>query len=264
MEMYDENDENIVMETVCTDITCTHCDTPAAQKVGGLTGHSSDLHCCTWCKCTLLAVNKWKFPARDDFEMLKQKSTILKNHGVRWSALDWIPGWRPALQMVLDFMHCIYLGVVAFFWTQVLFAAHMFPGVNGANSVKQRFEDVINAIQWLSHITCLLKNLGKNQSFKKADEWCCLLTVTPVVLWYAWHDPNNTIPDTASALSLNEQVTIKHSRHWLSLFNAVLFLCVALIDLGVELTINHHLATHFPVMIKVYSPVYGWWLFAFE
>lgn len=53
-----------------------------------------------------------------------------------------------------------YIGVVAFFWTRVLFAAHMFPGANGTNSAKQRFEDTINSIQWPTHITRLPKNVS--------------------------------------------------------------------------------------------------------
>lgn len=64
---------------------------------------------------------------RQDYDMLKQKfyskdapiprqSTILKNHGVRFSAFDWIPGWRPSRQTALDFMHCIYLGIISSFF----------------------------------------------------------------------------------------------------------------------------------------------------
>ncbi|KAE9404137.1 hypothetical protein BT96DRAFT_955712 [Gymnopus androsaceus JB14] len=308
MEIFDESNEDLITETVYADVNCTNCDTPGARKISGLAGHSSDLHCCAWCYCTLLEVNQQSgyiaenFVMRQDYDMLKQKfyskdapiprqSTILKNHGVRFSAFDWIPGWRPSRQTALDFMHCIYLGVVAFFWTRVLFATHMFPGANGVNSAKQHFEDAINSIQWPSHITRFPKNLGENQSLKKADEWRRLLTVTPVLLWIASRNPDDTIPDTEPAVSPNERITTTHSRRRLSLYKAVLFLCVAvrllatkknsvdqanagqtyfahyclaLLALGVELTVNHHLAMHFSWMIKIYGPVYSWWLFAFE
>jgi hypothetical protein len=61
------------------------------------------------------------FVPREDFDMLKQKfyskdappqqqAHILTAHGVRFSCLDYIPGWRPSLQTALDFMHCIFLG----------------------------------------------------------------------------------------------------------------------------------------------------------
>lgn len=61
------------------------------------------------------------FVYRNDFEMLKQKfyskdapparcKNILDNHGVRFCAMDRIPGWRPSRQTVLDFMHAMFLG----------------------------------------------------------------------------------------------------------------------------------------------------------
>ncbi|KAJ3911125.1 hypothetical protein F5877DRAFT_20391, partial [Lentinula edodes] len=199
-----------------------------------------------------------------------------------------IPGWRPSKQTALDFMHCMFLGVVAFLWTRILFAAHMFPGANGS---KHRFEDIINSVRWPTHITRLPKNLGESQSLKKADEWRRLLTVTPIILWYAWRDNDDSIPDTEPPVSSNEKITTTHSRKRLSLYNTVLYPCVAvrllstkrismvqanqgqqyfahyclrLLGLGAELTINHHLAMHFAMMVKLFGPVYAWWLFAFE
>ena len=49
--------------------------------------------------------------------------------------------------------------MVAFLFNYVLFAAHMFSGLGGADSPKRRFEDVINSIKWPSHITRLPKNV---------------------------------------------------------------------------------------------------------
>jgi hypothetical protein len=51
-------------------------------------------------------------------------------------------------------------GIVAFFFTHVLFAAHMFPGAGGDNSSKKRFENVVNSIRWPTHITRLPKNVS--------------------------------------------------------------------------------------------------------
>lgn len=45
------------------------------------------------------------------------------------------------------------------------------------------------------------------------------------------------------------------------------FLCqylTACLDLGIHLVINHHMAIHYLAMIKLWGPVYSWWLFAFE
>lgn len=40
--------------------------------------------------------------------------------------------------------------------------------------------------------------------------------------------------------------------------------CRALLALGVPLAINHHLSLHFYDMIRLFGPIYAWWLFAFE
>ena len=38
----------------------------------------------------------------------------------------------------------------------------------------------------------------------------------------------------------------------------------ALLALKVHLIINHHMAMHYLRMIKLFGPIYSWWLFAFE
>lgn len=136
-----------------------------------------------------------------------------------------------------------------------------------------------------------VSQLGENQSLKKADEWRRLLVVTPIVLWFAWKGDNGEIPDSEPPVSSNEKITTSHSRNRKALYDVILLLCVGvrmlstkkismaqanagqmflahycqqLILLGVTLTINHHLSMHFASMIKIFGPVYGWWLFAFE
>jgi hypothetical protein len=86
---------------------------------------------------------------------------ILDSYGARWSNLNLVSGWRPSTRAVLDFMHNIFLSVIAHLFTTVLFSSYMFSGVGGANSPKQRFEDLINAIKWPSHITRLPKNVRR-------------------------------------------------------------------------------------------------------
>lgn len=58
MEMYDENDENIVEEDVYADAAINDCDTPAGRKLSGLAGHSADNCPCPWCRCTSLDINR--------------------------------------------------------------------------------------------------------------------------------------------------------------------------------------------------------------
>lgn len=115
--------------------------------------------------------------------------------------------------------------------------------------------------------------------------------VTPVVLWFAWKGDDGEIPDSEPPVSANENITTTHSRNRKSLYEVILLLCVGvrklstkrismaqanegqsylshycqrLLVLGVELTINHHISMHFASMIKLFGPVYSWWLFPFE
>lgn len=125
---------------------------------------------------------------------------------------------------------------------------------------------------------------------KKADEWRRLLTITPVLLWWTWKDANDEIPDAAPSLPHNAVNVPDHSRNTRHLYAVVLILCAAvrmlaartismaqgrlghrflvqylttLLDLRVHLVINHHMAMHYLRMIKLFGPVYAWWLFAF-
>ena len=118
--------------------------------------------------------------------MLKQKlyyrdappqcqKTILSSFRVCWSAFDSSPGWLPARSTALDFMHAIFLvclptltymfhfmlliGVVTPLFNKFLFGAHLFSGIGGSNSAKQHLENIINSVQWPSHITWLPKNV---------------------------------------------------------------------------------------------------------
>jgi hypothetical protein len=91
---------------------------------------------------------------------IRRQNTILKDHGVRWTILNILSGWLPSTKTALDFMHNIFLGIIAHLFMQVLFAVHMFPGAGGNNSPKQRFEDLINSVRWPSHITRLPKNVS--------------------------------------------------------------------------------------------------------
>jgi hypothetical protein len=115
--------------------------------------------------------------------------------------------------------------------------------------------------------------------------------VTPVVLWWAWKDQDDEIPDTEPPILPTEIVKTTHSRRRKALYDTIILLCVSvrmlstkvismdqakagqmylanycqrMILLGAPLTINHHIAMHFSSMIKIFGPIYSWWLFAFE
>ena len=39
---------------------------------------------------------------------------------------------------------------------------------------------------------------------------------------------------------------------------------VACFELGIHLVVNHCMSVHYITMIKLWGPVYSWWLFAFK
>jgi hypothetical protein len=135
------------------------------------------------------------------------------------------------------------------------------------------------------------KQLGENQSLKKADEWRWLMSIAPVVLWEIWQDNEDEVPNEDPPLPPSASRNIRHSRNTRRLFEAAVFLscaiqilackkismkearlgqdflvlhCRLLLDLGAILHINHHASMHFLAQFKLFGPVYAWWLFAFE
>ncbi|KAF9226427.1 hypothetical protein BS17DRAFT_765413 [Gyrodon lividus] len=200
------------------------------------------------------------------------------------------PCWFLMKKTALDFMHCIFLGIICHLFMKILFAAYMFPGTGGNQSPKCCFEDLINSVQWPSHITRLPKNLGENQTLKKANEWRCILTIMPVLLWWSWRDVRDLVPNEDPPLPPNMQPP-NSSQNCCAIYDTVLLLCVGVwilasckismaqvqvgqmflsqyclhcLQLGVHLTINHHASMHISAMRKQFGPVYSWWLFAFE
>ncbi|KAG1794952.1 uncharacterized protein BJ212DRAFT_1528927 [Suillus subaureus] len=302
MDVYGEEE----LADVFADNEALACDMPALHKCNGTAGHSHDFHPCAFCDVNIIKINTPEgynnsWTDKNDYHMLRQsfyskdatptcQEAILQDHGVRFSILNVISGWLPLRKSALDFMHCIFLGIISHLFMCVLFGGYMFLGMGGVNSPKRRFEDIINAVRWPSHVTQLPKNLGENQSLKKADKWCCLLMITLDILWWSWRDTNDEIPDTEPPLPPNT-IALDFSRNCHSLYKAILFLCTGVqilascmismaqartgqsflahyclecLQLCIPLTINHQALMHTADMIKKFGPVYAWWLFIFE
>ncbi|EPQ59179.1 hypothetical protein GLOTRDRAFT_54945, partial [Gloeophyllum trabeum ATCC 11539] len=229
-------------QEVFADETLDDCDTPGARKMCGLASHTHGMQPCPWCHATSTDINKPEgyepdsFVKKDDSELLRQsfiskgahplrQTQILDDYGIRWCVKSLLPEWLPTRKCALDFMHNIFLGIIGHLFVKVLFAGYMFSAAGGAHSSKQRFEDLVNSVQWPSHVTRLPKNLGENQSLKKADEWRRLLHITPVLLWWAWKDGADEIPNSEPPLPSNTKSKPTHSRNRRSLYSAILKLC---------------------------------------
>jgi len=44
-----------------------------------------------------------------------RQAVILKTAGARFSVMNTLPGWLPSTKSALDFMHCIFLGLLPLF-----------------------------------------------------------------------------------------------------------------------------------------------------
>ncbi|KAG1731002.1 hypothetical protein EDB19DRAFT_2010037 [Suillus lakei] len=295
MDVYGEEE----LADVFADNEALACDMPASHKCNRTAGHSHDFHPCAFCDVDIVKINTPEgynnsWTNKNDYHMLHQsfyskdptpahQEAILQDHGVRFSILNVISGWLPSRKSALDFMHCIFLGIISHLFMHVLFSGYMLSGMGGVNSPKQHFEDIINAVRWPSHVTQLPKNicLGENQSLKKADEWCHLLMITPVILWWSWRDTNDEILDTEPPLPPNTIAPdFSHNCHLLAavrMFPTTISMaqactgqsflahyCLECLQLCIPLTINHQASMHTADMIKKFGPVYAWWLFAFE
>lgn len=103
------------------------CDLPGARKVAGLAGHSSDKNFCPLCPLKKSAINNidWRNWGERKLEDVRKNADrhrfakdrsariqIFKEHGVRWSELYQLPYWNPLKMVVIDGMHCLFLGIV--------------------------------------------------------------------------------------------------------------------------------------------------------
>ncbi|KAL5531768.1 hypothetical protein ACEPAF_5330 [Sanghuangporus sanghuang] len=110
------------------------CDLPAARKVSGLLGHSSDTFLCSHCRCSREMIGKIDevFEPRDTAVLReqskawryartsKEQDAVTNQYGVRWSELWRLPYWDPLKQLVVDPMHCLLLGLVQNHFTSIL------------------------------------------------------------------------------------------------------------------------------------------------
>ncbi|KIY48977.1 hypothetical protein FISHEDRAFT_42291 [Fistulina hepatica ATCC 64428] len=282
---------------------CSSCDLPASRKFFGKAGVMHDTQMCDICHVSKADLNRASgydiehFVLRDDFEQLKHafKSqnartkkdcrAILDAHGMRYSAVNILPGWLPISSSVIDFMHNFY-GQVKDFWMEIIDGGYMMTAV-----MWRTYEETINSIHWPSGIGRLPINLATNHSLPKADQWRRMCTIQPFTLWIIWHNADDKIMCDAPAvphnaksrptfmrsprelytlaiyLSLAEQILARRSitsesaqrgQSYLQMF------CCGLLRLEVPMKPNHHFGMHYFDIIKRFGPVYSWWLFAFE
>ncbi|KAG9082319.1 hypothetical protein FRC06_005121 [Ceratobasidium sp. 370] len=129
-------------------IACV-CDSPEARKLGGFPGNGA-MYPCTVCWCSRHELHMFetvfdrrtrkqhkraskryqKLPnqnQRDNF--IKLKYTTEKPGGYRYSELLRLPYWDPTKMIVVDAMHCLFLGLVKWQFHEVwIKMKHLRPG----------------------------------------------------------------------------------------------------------------------------------------
>ncbi|KAK7453213.1 hypothetical protein VKT23_011894 [Stygiomarasmius scandens] len=69
-------------------------------------------------------------------------------------------------------------------------------------------------------------SMATHQSLKKADEWRHILTITPVLLWFAWKDHRDEIPNRTPPIPSNAKKIPQHNRNMQQIYELSLLLCL--------------------------------------
>ncbi|KAI0370386.1 hypothetical protein BV20DRAFT_1035887 [Pilatotrama ljubarskyi] len=280
------------------------CDLPGSRKLEAFAAHNHKENPCFFCKLRYEDINDpsgydiENFELRDDWEQVKHafasrdattaraRKQIFEEHGQRWAKFFELPGWTPS-GCAIDFMHNFYLGIAKEMYVALLVRGHLLN-----KEMWRRVETLVNSIQWPSGIGRLPTNLGENHGFAKADQWRRWVNVQCTVLWTVWGDAHDVIRRNPPDIPANTKNVESFCRDDLrDIYEVFLFLslaerilasksismddverghrylrlcCVQMLRLGVHLLPNHHLAMHYPIIFKLFGPVYAWWLYAHE
>ncbi|CDO77902.1 hypothetical protein BN946_scf184624.g1 [Trametes cinnabarina] len=210
-DVWEQDDPALVHGSLWIQIS----DLPASRKVTGLRGVTAERWMCTECYATVSSLvspdcfNPSKFQYRDDNRFLKyaylsrdadaeQREEIAELRGVRWSVLDEIPGFNPAVNSPVDFMHAAYLGEAKHVLQGILLGNAMFQARNSSDKPSERFQEFFDSIWYPSSVGRLPKKLLSTAKLK-ADQLRYMTALLPVALYLAW-GIDGEIPDTDAPL----------------------------------------------------------------
>ncbi|EIW77460.1 hypothetical protein CONPUDRAFT_62915 [Coniophora puteana RWD-64-598 SS2] len=287
-------------------------DLPSFRKVNGLQGHTSKTYVCYQCpvKSFMLALpagfNIEELEPRDDWRHLKysfrarhadetQANEIKLRRGVLWTPLNLIPGWMPGKSGVIDFMHCIFLGLIKH--VSKILTTYGLLNARRRQNPQARFEAFLKSLKWPVEATRLPPSIARGKGSPKADQWRNLIAVLFVGLFVAWekdgeipdalydtdaHPPQHRLKEIKRAMP-NRNLQ-DHYEVILQFSAAVRILatrsispvdvqrgCAALARsiqtwarMHIHLTPYFHHALHIEEQIYKYGPIYGLWTFPYE
>ncbi|KAG2114909.1 hypothetical protein BD769DRAFT_1629975 [Suillus cothurnatus] len=197
---------------------CNVSDLPSSCKVTGLQGHSSKFFMCPTCKTPSFSLahpscfNPSNFKDRDDWRYIKYSfhscnadsatvDTIHENRGVRWSVLNYLPGWMPARSSVVEFMHAMFLCLVKHLNRIILIKSGLLHGTRLVKPM-DRLEAFFSGLVWPVEANRLPPSLSTGKGSPKADQWRNQIGVLFVALYDAWavdsEIPESDAPPSAS------------------------------------------------------------------
>lgn len=147
--------------------------------------------------------------ARDADQL--ERVEIADKRGVRWSALDELPGWLPARDTPGEFMHGTFLGEVKHLVQDIHIGGALFVTPIRGDKPLVRFDEFLCSIWWPASITrpprkvrFFSAHFGNTKHLSspfqvcegspKADQWRNLSAVLVVALYNAWQ-VDGVIPD---------------------------------------------------------------------
>ncbi|KAI0092819.1 hypothetical protein BDY19DRAFT_903565 [Irpex rosettiformis] len=205
-------------------------DLPATRKLLGLRSHSSKDFMCTRCCQTIDSLthedcfDPAKFRLRKDWRYLKYKfqardadadrrEEIADIKGVRWSALDLLPGWLPAQNSPLEFMHSTFLGEIHHVMQEIIVGGGMLTARNRKNKPKEKLRKFLADVEWPGSIGRVPSKVDEGSL--KADQWRNLVNVLPVALYCAWEVdgeiPNQDAPRPKATTKASKAESKKES-----------------------------------------------------
>ncbi|KAB5590975.1 hypothetical protein CTheo_5591 [Ceratobasidium theobromae] len=289
---------------VYTQLILNDADTPARCKSCGTAGHA---HGTRFCRCNTEQgdINTAKGYDINNLVLTNEelllckayesrcartkaaRNAIHKEFGIRWSALNELPDWRPYSSAPVDPMHNLFLGIVSHCWNDVLIAGIYFTAAQ-----KRQFDRFLDNFEWPSGIGRLPKNLCEKGGVRKADEWRRLISILPLGLWAVWRDTaTDTIPLGAPPIHDQTGDLPRFQRSYRLLYDLVVNLasacriiaswaithddikqaqwylqeyCQGLLRMGIALKPNHHFCMHYQDFFLAFGPAYAWWLFSYE
>ena len=263
-------------------VICCSCDLPAGRKLCGFLGHSAHLGCSKCMKYFPSAEGKLDYsgfqretwaPRDNDshrknvakLAQYKSKTSLHqqeKDLGCRYSSLLQLPYFDPPTMLVIDPMHCLFLGIAKHFFKKILLSTGVLTDAH-LTTIQNRI-DCMSVPSDIGRIPHKIESCFYSFTADQYKNWVlhysiiCLHGLLPPEYLECWRhfvlacrylcQPSLKMNDVTIADALLLQFCRRTER----LFGSEV------------ITPNMHMCCHLRECILDYGPLNHFWLFAFE